>query len=91
MNKETFCSLPFTEIFLGPDGHIKTCCSSDMSLGSLHENTIDEILNSKEAISVRQHILDGEWHSSCKQCKRQESQNARSERVSNLEAFQNEK
>jgi radical SAM protein with 4Fe4S-binding SPASM domain len=90
MNKETFCSLPFTEIFLGPDGHIKTCCSAAASLGSLHENTIDEILNSKEAISIRQRILNGKWHDSCKQCKRQESQNARSERVGDLKAFQNE-
>ena len=90
MNKETFCSLPFTEIFLGPDGHIKTCCSASTSLGSLHENTIDEILNSKEAISIRQRILNGKWHDSCKQCKRQESQNARSERVGDLKAFQNE-
>lgn len=90
MNKATFCSLPFTEIFLGPDGHIKTCCSASESLGSLHKNTIDEILNSREAISIRQHILKGKWHESCKQCKRQESQNARSERVGNLETFQNE-
>jgi radical SAM protein with 4Fe4S-binding SPASM domain len=88
MNKETFCSLPFTEIFLGPDGHIKTCCSASTSLGSLHENTIDEILNSKEAISIRQRILNGKWHDSCKQCQRQESQNARSERESDLERFQ---
>ena len=71
MNKETFCSLPFTEIFLGPDGHIKTCCSASTSLGSLHTNTIDEIINSKKSISIRQHILDGKWHSSCKQCQRQ--------------------
>jgi len=88
MNKETFCSLPFTEIFLGPDGLIKTCCSASTPLGSLHTNTIDEIINSKKAISIRQHILDGKWHSSCKQCQRQESQNARSERESDLERFQ---
>ena len=89
MNKATFCSLPFTEIFLGPDGHIKTCCSAAESLGSLHENTIDEILNSRKAISIRQHIIEGKWHESCRQCKRQESQNARSERVSDLKKFQN--
>ena len=88
MNKETFCSLPFTEIFLGPDGHIKTCCSASTSLGSLHTNTIDEIINSNKSISIRQHILDGKWHSSCKQCRRQESQNARSERESDLKRFQ---
>jgi organic radical activating enzyme len=88
MNKENFCSLPFTEIFLGPDGGVKTCCSASDPIGSLHKNTIDEILNGYTAIDIRQHILDGKWHTSCRQCKRQESQNARSERESNLERFQ---
>ena len=89
MNKETFCSLPFTEIFLGPDGHVKTCCSASNSIGSLHTNTIDELINGKVATDIRQHILDGKWHESCRQCKQQESQNARSERDSDLERFQN--
>jgi organic radical activating enzyme len=88
MNKETFCSLPFTEIFLGPDGHVKTCCSASNSIGSLHTNTIDELINGKVATDIRQHILDGKWHESCRQCKQQESQNARSERDSDLERFQ---
>jgi len=90
MNKETFCSLPFTEIFLGPDGHVKTCCSASNSIGSLHTNTIDELINGKVATDIRQHILDGKWHESCRQCKQQESQNARSERDSDLERFQND-
>jgi radical SAM protein with 4Fe4S-binding SPASM domain len=90
MDKSTFCSLPFTEIFLGPNGEIKTCCSATMPIGSLHKNTIDEILNSSRAVSIRQHIIEGKWHNSCKQCKRQESQNARSERNSDLEKFQKE-
>jgi hypothetical protein len=40
MNKETFCSLPFTEIFLGPDTEIKTCCSSRQGLGKLKNFSI---------------------------------------------------
>jgi organic radical activating enzyme len=88
MNKETFCSLPFTEIFLGPDGHIKTCCSASISLGSLHEHTIDDLLSNNIANDIRQHIIDGKWHPSCSQCKRQESQNARSERDENFKKFQ---
>lgn len=89
MNKETFCSLPFTEIFLGPDGDVKTCCSAGNSLGSLHKNTIDEIINGDVATDIRQHILDGKWHIACRQCKRQESQNVRSEREGDLERFTN--
>jgi organic radical activating enzyme len=87
MNKDTFCSLPFTEIFLGPDGVVKPCCSSRIGLGSLHLNPIDEILQSRESRSIRQSIIEGKWHSACFQCMNQEAQGARSERADNLEDF----
>ena len=87
MNKETFCSLPFNEIFLGPDGGIKTCCSASKTVGSLHEDTIETILQSHNAKSIRQSIIDGQWHPSCVQCQRQEAQGARSERKSELDEF----
>jgi organic radical activating enzyme len=87
MNKETFCSLPFIEIFLGPDGGIKTCCSSVRTLGFLNENSIQEILKSDNAKSIRQSIIEGKWHPACSQCERLENQGARSERKNDLESF----
>jgi organic radical activating enzyme len=87
MNKETFCSLPFNEIFLGPDGGIKTCCSAGKTIGSLHVDTIETILQSEVARSIRQSIIGGKWHPSCVQCQRQEAQGARSERKDDLDEF----
>jgi MoaA/NifB/PqqE/SkfB family radical SAM enzyme len=87
MNKETFCSLPFTEIFLGPDGSIKPCCSSGMRCGNLNLTSIEDILQSEHSKDVRQSIIDGKWHKSCVQCKRQEEQNVRSERKNDLDSF----
>lgn len=87
MHKSNFCSLPFTEIFLGPDGVVKPCCSSDMGLGDLNKNTIHEILQSERSLELRKSILNGQWHPSCKQCNRQESQGIRSERELNMDAF----
>ncbi len=87
MNKETFCALPFTEIFLGPDGMVKPCCSSNIAFGDLNTNTIQEILQSHRAREVRSSILRGEWHPSCIQCQRQESQGIRSERDLRLDEF----
>ena len=81
-HQNTFCSLPFTEIFLYPNGDIKPCCSASLPLGNLNDNTIETILQSKTAKDVRQYILDGKWHPLCSQCKRQETQGARSERQS---------
>ena len=87
MTPETFCSLPFTEIFLGPNGGIKPCCSSRAEIGSLHKNTIEEILDSDEAKDMRNAVLNGRWHKNCEQCRVQESQGVRSERDSNMQQF----
>jgi organic radical activating enzyme len=87
MNKDTFCSLPFTEIFLGPDGMVKTCCSASVAVGSLHTHSIQEILSNETAKDIREHILANKWHPSCVQCERQESQGVASERDNKLEDF----
>jgi len=87
MNKETFCSLPFTEIFLGADGMVKTCCSASQPLGNLNIDKIEDILQSDTATRIRKNIIDGQWDPACVQCKRQESQNVRSERTNDLEEF----
>jgi MoaA/NifB/PqqE/SkfB family radical SAM enzyme len=87
VNKETFCALPFTEIFLGPDGMVKPCCSSNTGLGDLNKNTIQEILQGHRSLDLRRSIIRGEWHPSCIQCQRQESQGIRSERSLRLDEF----
>lgn len=87
MNKQTFCSLPFTEIFLGPDSEIKTCCSSRRGLGNLKNLPIDEVLKGHLAREIRKSIINGEWHPACSQCKEQEKQGALSERKDDIELF----
>ena len=87
MHKSTFCSLPFTEIFLGPDGMIKPCCSSNTGFGNLNKNTIYEIIQNERSLDLRRSILNGKWHPSCIQCERQESQGIRSERDLNMDKF----
>lgn len=89
MNKDTFCSLPFTAIFLGPDTAVKPCCSSNIALGFLNTNTIEEILQNERSKELRQHILEGKWHSSCSQCQFQHEQGVRSERADNIEKYIN--
>ena len=85
MKKDIFCNLPFTEIFLGPNQDIKTCCSAHGELGNLGESTIETILQSKKAKKIRKQFLNNEWPSQCIQCKQQEEQGVRSERNSNKE------
>jgi radical SAM protein with 4Fe4S-binding SPASM domain len=85
MNKETFCHYPFSTIFLGADGAVKTCCSAVNDLGNLNDDPINDILNGKKARSVRKAIIKGKWHQQCSNCKKLEDMGARSERSVDLE------
>lgn len=81
INKETFCSLPFSSVFLGADGGIKPCCSSGAILGDINKTPIDQIIYGPIATEIRQSIVNGQWHESCGQCKKLEANNTRTERT----------
>lgn len=87
MNKNTFCSLPFTSLFLGPDGGIKPCCSAIANIGNINTQHVKDIINGNEAKEIRNSILQGKWHPSCKQCKIQSEKGTHSERKDNVEDF----
>lgn len=81
MNKETFCAYPFNTIFLGADGGIKTCCSSESDIGDINKQSIQDILQGPLAQEVRQSIIEERWHPQCGQCQKLEAMGARSERI----------
>jgi sulfatase maturation enzyme AslB (radical SAM superfamily) len=87
MKQETFCSLPFSEIFLGADGGIKPCCSMRGDLGNINQSTLVDILNGTIAQSVKTSIINGEWHPNCSQCQELESLGGRTERQGTLIDF----
>ena len=81
MNNETFCASPFGSLFLGPDGGIRFCCSLPEDLGNIKESSIEDILQSPTAKSIRQSIIDEKWHPICsKSCKLIEEAGGRGER-----------
>jgi MoaA/NifB/PqqE/SkfB family radical SAM enzyme len=90
MNKETFCTKPFSGIFLSPDGNIKYCCALNENLGNVNEKPIDEIMNGELAVDIRKKIINGEWHSACTYCKTVESKGGKSERIGEMDQFVNE-
>lgn len=87
MNEKTFCSLPFTGVFLGSDGGVRPCCSLRGELGNINENSLDEIINGEIATSIRKAIVNDEWHPMCSQCQNLESRGARTERVGTLPLY----
>ena len=84
MNKDTFCAYPFSTLFLGADGGVKPCCSAQDSLGNINEYDIEDIVFNSAATELRDHIVNEEWHPTCRQCKYLESVGARTERLGSM-------
>jgi MoaA/NifB/PqqE/SkfB family radical SAM enzyme len=87
MNKETFCSLPFSAIFLGSDGGVRPCCSLRGNLGNINQEPLVNILNGNTAKRLRENIINGQWDPMCSQCEDLESKGARTERTHTVPLF----
>lgn len=62
------CALPWTGIYVNPDGTIKNCAISKEKLGNLHDSTVLDLLNNDTNQRVRQDMLDGVRHARCTAC-----------------------
>lgn len=69
----TFCRDPWTTLFIGTYGEVRTCCPGETILGYLRDDTLDNILQNEHARTIRQTIADGQWHPNCAQCQHMEN------------------
>jgi organic radical activating enzyme len=67
---KTFCIFPWIHQYVGPPGDVKPCCVYDgySELGSLKENTLEEIWNNDNTKKLRLKFLHGEQHPDCTTC-----------------------
>jgi radical SAM protein with 4Fe4S-binding SPASM domain len=74
MNKDTFlkhnslCPLPWTGIYVNPDGQIKNCAISNQSLGNINKDTIQDVINNDINRNVRNDMLNNVRHERCNSC-----------------------
>lgn len=93
----TFCTLPWIHLSSTPDGRAKICCIAKSNLRdasgkefSFEKNSIKEIWNSPELISVRAKMLAGEKVSECRQCYSEEELGGHSMRLGFNEKWLNQ-
>lgn len=56
------CHMAWTTVYISPNGDVRHCCATNLSrLGSLKENTLEEIWNGPLYQKVRHHIARGEF------------------------------
>jgi len=81
---KTFCVLPWIHMNTWPNGNVYPCCLTDWreDVGNLNDNTLEEIWNNDKMKDIRQHMLQGKKHNSCRKCFQQEDNNLDSTRTS---------
>jgi len=78
------CTLPWSGVFVNPDGTVKNCAVSKTSLGNLHNNTLENILLSDINVSIKTDMLNHTQNSRCNSCYKVENlSNNSSDTISN--------
>lgn len=68
-NSDSFCVLPWMHLYKNMDNSVKLCCvDKGKPIGSLSNNTIDEVRNSDEFNEIRKSFLNGEKLDRCTEC-----------------------
>lgn len=74
-NSKVFCTAPWVGLTVREDGHVRTCCVGNTSLGNLNETSMTEILKSQSIKDIQQNMLSGNPDSkNCQSCVESEKQ-----------------
>lgn len=67
---KTFCIFPWIHQYVGPAGDVKPCCVYDNNkeLGSLKQNTLQELWNNDATKAMRLQFLNNQQHPNCTIC-----------------------
>lgn len=87
-----YCSLPWTNIDISPQGEISPCCKFKNSLypnrpSNINTSSIDDYIESPTLKEVKRDFKEGIWPKGCERCKIEESNSIRSKRVQDHERW----
>lgn len=97
---DTFCILPWINISTRANGDLRVCCHAnqgptrgiykkeDGSNYNLHRDNITDAINSPLAKDIRKTMMEGNWHSECIRCLREEKAGMKSRRINDGERFE---
>ena len=66
------CKSPWTGIFIETNGKVKSCCAGAYYWGDLHEQSIEDIVNSEAAQKIRAELAEDLPSDYCQGCRRDE-------------------
>ena len=68
LKSKSLCPLPFAGIYIEPSGDVKCCSISKQTLGNIHSQSIEELINGDTAKNIRRQMLEGEFPENCFEC-----------------------
>ena len=72
LKSKSLCPLPFAGIYIEPSGDVKCCSISKQTLGNIHSQSIEELINGDTAKNIRRQMLEGEFPKNCFECYKKE-------------------
>lgn len=67
-NNDAFCPLPWTSVYIEPNGRVDSCCIARNNLGNLQQTTLQNIVGGSKNIQIKQEMLAGQRAQGCKVC-----------------------
>lgn len=68
VESKVVCMEPWTTTYITWDGRVRSCCFSQADLGSVHENTIDEVWDGETYVHLRDALAIGDVPTECALC-----------------------
>jgi MoaA/NifB/PqqE/SkfB family radical SAM enzyme len=65
---DALCPLPWTGVYINPNGDIKNCAISNQVLDNIHNTPIEEILTGSTNVAIKTDMLNHVRHSRCNTC-----------------------
>lgn len=73
LTKKSFCVLPWTGVYIQPDGIVKNCSINLTELGNLNDTSLKEILGNSTNQEIKSDMLNDVMHERCGRCHRLDS------------------
>jgi radical SAM protein with 4Fe4S-binding SPASM domain len=77
----TFCPAPWTGLNIDQTGRVSPCMHAVDAIGNIKVNTIQQIIQGPALTSIKQHMLEGQWHATCRLCQELEATTGASART----------
>ena len=66
--KKTFCVLPWTGVYVQPDGQVRNCAITNETLGNINDQSLEAILKGEINQAIKRDMLDDVEHPRCGHC-----------------------